>query len=83
MLRSFEFTIINTCFDRSLVYRRQLHKEGVGTRISSFQQNLKRCKGINIEVIKLGQLKLEDGMNVDPCLNEHTCSRLENIHVKI
>ena len=55
MLRAFELTIIDVCFDAPLPYRGLLCNEGVGRKIWSFQQNLRRSSGRKVEVIKLGQ----------------------------
>ena len=91
MWRAFKLTITNICFDQPLACRSQFHNEGVGTKILSFQQFLRRSTGCKVEVTKLEQLKklsssldLDDEMDVDPQqkythmykIGKHTCEDL-------
>ena len=69
--RALEPTAINISLDWPLACRSQLYQEGVGTRISSFQQILRRSNGRKVEFIKMEQLvkilfilNLDDGMDV-------------------
>ena len=57
MLRTFELTINNTCFDWPFERRSQFQNEGMGTKWSSFQNYLRRYNNCKFEIIKLGQLQ--------------------------
>lgn len=91
MLSSFEPIVINISTYQPLACRSQFHNEGVGTKILSFQQVLRRSTGCKVEVTKLEQLKklsssldLDDEMDVDPQqkythmykIGKHTCEDL-------
>ena len=88
--RAFEPTFVNICFDRPPACSSQLHNEGVGTKLSSFQQNLRRSTDHKVESMKLGQqLKilffsnLDDMMGVALGCNTYIHTKLENIQVRI
>ena len=85
MLRAFELTIINICFD-------WLRNEVVDTKTSSFQQKLRRLNGCKVRSIRLGQLlnilfflNFDGGFGCRPLIKyvhmykfeKHTCEHLK------
>jgi hypothetical protein len=80
---------IDICFIRSLACKNKLHNKGLGIKISSFYQDVRRSNGCKIKIIKLGHLVTIfhkifgwwDGCG--PCVKFHTHVQLEIIHLRL
>jgi hypothetical protein len=65
MLIAIQPIVTNMFFGQPLDYGNPLHYEDMGSKISLFQQDLRRYEGCKVEVLKLGQLMTFLFLNVD------------------